>query len=253
MLRRILPNSINSRLFGDRFKYGLNPNPADPEWEEWQNFYNRFYNETQKQGSGSVVNNSGYRILRQINFDGMNVLEIGPGSLPHIGFWFGLPSRYTLVDVDKSFLESSLTILEQHGVNADPILIDRGTLPDVPDGSLDFIVSFYSLEHILDLEKSLRFYHKKLKAGGQLVGAIPNEGGLAWGLGRYLTSRRFVHKNSNINYDKIICWEHPNFIDEIFAKIYREGFVSRYQRQWPFGFIPLSDMNLVTSFIFEKP
>ena len=67
----------------------------------------------------------------------------------------------------------------------------------------------------LDLE----FFILKLKYDCILVGAIPNEGGFAWGTGRFLSTRRFVHKNSKINYDKIICWEHVNFCDQILKKV----------------------------------
>jgi hypothetical protein len=34
----------------------------------------------------------------------------------------------------------------------------------------------------------LSFYFSKLKKRERLVGAIPNKGGVAWGLGRLLTS-----------------------------------------------------------------
>jgi hypothetical protein len=33
-----------------------------------------------------------------------------------------------------------------------------------------------------------------LKTGGKLIFAIPNEGFLAWGLGRYFFTRKYVNK-----------------------------------------------------------
>jgi len=60
-----------------------------------------------------------------------------------------------------------------------------------------------------------------------------------------------VHKNFGINYDKIICWEHPNFADFIIerldAHLEREDLVFH-----PFSRLPI-DFNLVASFVFKKP
>ena len=69
----------------------------------------------------------------------------------------------------------------------------------------------------------LKEFNRILKKNGIIVGAIPNEGGMAWGFGRYLTTRRYT-KKFNINYDKIICWEHPNFADFIFESFQKNKF-----------------------------
>lgn len=135
----------------------------------------------------------------------MSVLEIGAGNLPHRRFWNGLPNEYHLVDVDENFLQEQKNKLSELKISAELHHVERGEMPVVEDDSLDVIFTFYSLEHLFDLDRQLQFYYSKLKKGGFLIGAIPNEGGLAWGLGRFLTTRRFVHKNTNLNYDKIIC------------------------------------------------
>jgi hypothetical protein len=89
-----------------------------------------------------------------------------------------------------------------------------------------------------------------MKPGGQLVGGIPCEGGLAWGLGRFLTTRRLLIKRYGLNFDKIICWEHPNFADFILERldIY---FERQFLKLHPFPWLPL-DINLVISFIYRK-
>ena len=83
------------------------------------------------------------------------------------------------------------------------------------------------------------------------MGAIPLEGGLAWGAGRYLTSRRWLLKHTSIDPDKIICWEHPNFADEIFASLVQRGDFS-YLDFWPLK-IHSMDLNLVLKFVINKP
>lgn len=77
------------------------------------------------------------------------------------------------------------------------------------------IVSFYSFEHLYPFPVYLKGLLRGLKHGGMLVGAIPCEGGLLWGAGRYATSRIWLKRHTNINPDKIICWEHPNFADTV--------------------------------------
>ena len=90
-----------------------------------------------------------------------------------------------------------------------------------------------------------------LRPGGKIVGAIPAEGGLAWGLGRYLTSRRWLKNNTNINPDKIICWEHPTMADEILSCLSDEMDIQKLS-YWPLR-VPVIDFNLVLKFIFSKP
>ena len=252
MIRKFLPAIIRSPLWGNREKYGGNIDVNHKDWIEWLNFNNKFYTKTQKEGAGKIVNNWGYKVIGNINLNGMSVLEIGAGNLPHRRFWKGLPAEYHLVDVDDNFLQESKTKLSELKIGAKLHHLERGEFPVIDDDSLDVIFTFYSLEHLFDLDKQLQFYYSKLKEGGFLIGAIPHEGGLAWGLGRFLTTRRFVHKNTDLNYDRIICWEHPNYCDDILNKILEMGFLQKRQFGYPFGFLAPKDLNLVTSFIYEK-
>jgi hypothetical protein len=82
------------------------------------------------------------------------------------------------------------------------------------------------------------------------VGAIPCEGGMAWGLGRFLTSRRWLMANTTINPDKLICWEHPNFADFILNTLNKKG-LKQHLSFWPFV-IPSIDINLIAKFVFKK-
>jgi hypothetical protein len=89
-----------------------------------------------------------------------------------------------------------------------------------------------------------------LKKEGKIIGAIPGEGGLTWGAGRFVTSRRWLKKNTTINPDKIICWEHPNFADSI-LKTMDNTMRQCYISYWPFS-IRLIDLNLLIKFVYEK-
>ena len=54
------------------------------------------------------------------------------------------------------------------------------------------------------------------------------------------------------NYNKIICWEHPNFCDRIIKKIEKNKFKRLEIKQNPFPFIKIYDLNLITSFVYKK-
>ena len=119
------------------------------------------------------------------------------------------------------------------------------------DNSVDIVLSFYSLEHLYPFQPYLDEINRVLKPNGILAGAIPAEGGFGWGLGRYLTSRRWFKKNTSIDPDKIICWEHPNFADEIIEGL-NKSLTKRKLKLWPFSLIPILDLNLIVKFKYSK-
>ncbi|WP_081964148.1 class I SAM-dependent methyltransferase [Hoeflea sp. BAL378] len=247
---RTLPKFLRRSLFGDRDRHGSVIDTSDPSWIEYESRFFDLYESTQKGGVGKTINDAGYAVLRDVDLNGMHVAEIGPGSMPHRHFWNGMPAAFTAVDVSQEFLAMTATRVDCpfKAVHLD----SRARKLPLPDNSFDVLISFYSLEHLNPLDDHLAEYARVLKPGGLFVGAIPNEGGLAWGVGRYLTSRRWVLKNTTIDYDKIICWEHPNFADSILL-----GLDSYFEREtlsmYPFPILPSLDINLVTKFRYRKP
>lgn len=161
-----LPGFMTRPLFGDRNQFGLTPDESDACWKEWTHTYHEFYERTQKQGVGAIINESGYKILESIDLTGLNVLEVGPGGLYHTTYWKGQPNNYVLVDIDKQFLDTAAEKLENLGVASTRRLTDRdasGRLP-AEDGEFDLIISFYSLEHLLSLSHAFQ---------GNFAGAAP--------------------------------------------------------------------------------
>jgi SAM-dependent methyltransferase len=248
-----LPRVIAAPLFGDRRQHGLVVQPNDPDWAEWLRVMPQVYQATQRQSVGKIVNDAGYRVMGAIDLTGRTVLEIGPGSFAHMPWWRGKPAKYVVADIDEAFLRTAVGKLEAAGVPHERQLLDRGALGSdwpFPAESFDTVVSFYSLEHLYPLEPYLNNIHRVLRPGGVLVGGIPTEGGVAWGLGRFLTSRRWVHRHTEVDLDKIICWEHPNYADDILRRL-DAMFTREHQFFWPMG-IPLIDMNLVVRFVYRR-
>ena len=247
-----LPSLVASPLFGDRAAHGLTPDATDRDWIEWEKASYAFYHETQRRSVGALVNDAGYRILRRVDLTNKRVLEIGPGELRHLPYWVGRPAEFTIADIRPEMLSGSARLLSQAGVATREVLLrrDQATLP-FEEGAFDVVLSFYALEHIHPLAPYLDDVGRVMRKGGVLAGAIPCEGGLAWGMGRFFTSRRWLKRNANIDPDKIICWEHPNFADMVLNQV-ESRFQAKCVRFWPFA-VPLIDMNLVASFIYEKP
>ncbi|MBF0612085.1 MAG: class I SAM-dependent methyltransferase [Magnetococcales bacterium] len=249
-LRKFFPRSLHKPLWGDRSRWGHLINQEDHCWKEWQKTYSNFYAANQRAGIGKMVNNAGYRIMAQIDMTGKRVLEIGAGDIGHIIYWHGSPDEYILVDVNAEMMAKAEQRLVEKGCPHRSILLERMQTLPLADASVDVVVSFYSLEHLYPLAPYLHEMNRVLVPGGILIGAIPTEGSLAWGVGRMLTSRRWLHKNTNIDPDKIICWEHPNFADQIITEC--DGIFNRSKlNYWPMA-IPIIDINLIMQFIYNK-
>ena len=252
LIAQKLPYFIKKRLFGDRKKHGIKVDEHDEEWGMWLEQYNNFYSNTQTQGIGKFINNSGYKILKNIDFRNKTVLEIGPGSMNHLDIMPNYPKEYIIVDIDQNFLDLSKQKLDENNIVSRSILIkDRSNaeIDEISNNTVDILLTFYSLEHLYNLEKYLVEYKKYLKDGGLIVGCVPCEGGLFWGLGRFMTSRRWMKKNTEIDLDKIICWEHPNFISTV-KKCLDKHFLAKKNNFFPFK-IGSGDFNFVFSFVYQ--
>ena len=251
MVYKILPYCIFRNLFGDRKQFGLIIQKNDPDFKEWTKNYEKFYNDSQKGSIGKIVNHYGFKVVEKLDYTNKSVVELGPGIIEHPIYNKTIPKRYTLVDINEIFLKKSKVILTENSCpNVSTIQVKDSTSIPVEDNLADIVLSFHQLEHIYNIEDYLQEIKRVLKKDGLFAGAVPTEGSLAWGGGRYLTSRRYVKKNMNFNFDKIICWEHPNFVDLIQEKL-NKNFQLIYSIKKPLKFLPL-DFNLSWSFIYKN-
>ena len=251
MLRRYLPSFLRNELFGFREQYGRRPEEADADWQKWLALYPQVYRRTQRRPLvSSLVNEAGYRVLGEVDLRGKQVAEIGAGGGYHLGYFRGVPEMYRVVDVCAEFFEDLAGKCEESGVRASfhQVAPYAASLP-WPTDSQDILLSFCSLEHLYPLAQWLDELFRVLRPGGELVGAIPGEGGVAWGLGRWLTSRRTLKREFGLDIRKIVCWEHPNTCDEILAELRARGALREWR--WPLGLLPL-DAALIVRFIVRK-
>ena len=249
LLARKLPSRIRTPLFGYREEDSQPFSEEDSDWRRWELAYLDFYSSTQTRGWGGLITRLGYRTIKDYPLTGRTVLEIGPGSLPHRDLWWGVPSLFISLDVDPQF-----HVIAQQKCGCPFRALTRArSQPRIAleADSVDLLLAFYSLEHTVGLESHVEEMLRVLRPGGLLIGAVPNEGGLAWGLARYLVTRRWIRKKYDIDYDKIIAWEHPNYVDEV-----REALDARLSRiSWrthPLPWPTSLNLNLISSFVYEK-
>ena len=152
LARNLIPNFLCKKLWGDRDKYGINPIVDDPQWIEWQEKQLDFYKSNQRKGIGSVVNDSGYSVMAEIDLEEKSVLEFGPGDLRHHKFWNSKPRKYIIADVHEGMMNVAASVLQKDKINFDSFLIERNEKLPLAKNSVDVIISFYSLEHLYPLK-----------------------------------------------------------------------------------------------------
>ncbi|MGI9301740.1 MAG: class I SAM-dependent methyltransferase [Gammaproteobacteria bacterium] len=240
-------------MFGDRARYGKIPIPGDKDWEAWKRAFVDVYYETQKQSVGALSNEWGYSVMSRLDLTGKHVIEIGPGQIEHMRHWKGKPASYTVVDVEQQFTETAARQLSGMGVDCDSVVVGTPAHEQLMSSreAFDVMVSFYAFEHIHPLEEALSPTFDLLKRGGALIGGIPAEGGLAWGVGRFLTTRRMAYGRLGIDYDKVICWEHVNYASDVlnFLTAHLEPVGVWFH---PFR-LPIIDINAIISFMYRRP
>jgi ubiquinone/menaquinone biosynthesis C-methylase UbiE len=111
-----------------------------------------------------------------------------------------------------------------------------------PDSSFDRIIAVHVLEHLPNLPAFLKEAQRLLKASGKFLVVIPCEGGAAYSLGRFLTTKRMFEKRYKMNYSRYIKTEHVNSAGEILDEL-SSYFKIKNKSFYPLR-IPLIDTNL---------
>jgi len=199
-------------------------------------------NELQEDGYKGLVGyiqDMGHRWIAERTPPGP-ALEIGFGIGRHSLFFLGSIEDYYVSEYSPWHTSSKAwKELKGHAVRC-----DARNLP-YRKGCFHSIISIYNLEHIADLDSVLKEAHRVLKPNGQFLIALPCEDGLIWNIGREITTRRQVQKRKDINYDKIIAFEHIWSFPDLLKKITGSKlFHLECMKMFPFG-IRFHHVNLI--------
>jgi SAM-dependent methyltransferase len=148
------------------------------------------------------------------------------------------------VDLDQASLKT-------HRERYPDALAVRGDCYRMPfrDGVFERVINLYNLEHLVHLDFALEEASRVLKNDGELFISVPTEGGLAWTLGRRLTTAR-QFTTDGLDYIRANSIDHCNCIWQI-EKTLARHFRSVERRVFPLG-LPLYHLNLIVTWSLRK-
>lgn len=152
------------------------------------------------------------------------VVEIGCGHGHHPRCDSNDYRRYVGLDIEYKFL---CTLRERFPGTR--VLDGNAYALPFRDQSSDCVLSVYCFEHLRRLRDCLGEIQRVLKPRGELLVGLLAEGGFLYGIGRTLTSKRYMEHKYEIDYDAIVRWEHWNTCLEVVEEIGHEFSIHRLQ------------------------
>jgi len=156
------------------------------------------------------VQNAGHRAIRALTAGTRDALtlDMACGDGAHRPYMWR-PDRVVGIDIHQASLEKYLSRYPD-------ALVLRGDCYRLPfrDAVFDRVLNIYNFEHLIHLDFALEEAHRVLKAGGELLASVPTEGGLAWVLGRRLTTAR-RHTSERLDYLRANAIDHCNTVWQI--------------------------------------
>jgi hypothetical protein len=153
--------------------------------------------------------------------DGDEILEIGSGTLNHVGFEHNT-KRYDIVEPFEVLMQGSPRIGDISHFYRDIREIDA---------RYDRIISCAVLEHLTELPFVVAKSALALKEGGRFAAGIPSEGEMGWHLAQKFTTGLAYRLRNGISKEPLMKHEHVNTASEIEAVLkyfFKDVRVERY-------------------------
>lgn len=218
----------------------------DPMWLQYQQMQVAIRNDIHY-GSNPIVSYINRKTHSLIEgrylprgFGGGNVLEVGAGSGEHLKYCSTQFDSYLLTDISSESVEDAK---RKHAERSNVIceIADACELP-YGDNSFDRLISVANLEHLPFPHLVLKEWRRLVRHNGLISITIPTEGGIAWGVGRWFTTRRSFAK-LGLDLDYLIAREHINCCSRLVSLI-RHEFPDLTEVWFPTR-IPSSHLNLL--------
>jgi SAM-dependent methyltransferase len=174
-------------------------------------------------GIAGWIQDEGHRWIAARTGNG-RVLEIGFGAGRHSLFFGGDRASYFACEHSTVHADSEIW----QSMQGRCVQCDARALP-FADASVDTVISVYTLEHIDDLQSVFGEVSRVLTAKGTFLVGLPCEGGLAWNLGRELTTRRILGRKYHVN-DEIRASRRFRIVERVYL---------------PFR-VPSANLNVIT-------
>lgn len=165
------------------------------------------------------VQNQGHIFVEKLsqakskNGQPLRSIEIGSGSGWHFRY-VSKKDKHMGLDLRTSLLQRSRMDYRDF-----PMIQGNGYHLPFINESFDRIVSIYVFEHLSSLPDSLAEIRRVLKPEGELLVGLPTEGGLAFDLGRRLTTKKYFEQKYKVDYLKIVRSEHCNTCQEVTTEL----------------------------------
>jgi SAM-dependent methyltransferase len=218
----------------------------DPHYQEWNRRLAKAQDYFYRANPViSWVQNAGHRVIRSMAAAAPAALTLDMacgdgGHRPYM--WRG--DRVVGIDIDQASLET-------HRQRYPDAVAVRGDCYHMPfrDGVFDRVINIYNLEHLVHLDFALEEASRVLKDNGELLVSVPTEGGLAWTLGRRLTTAR-QFTTDGLDYVRSNSIDHCNCIWQIEKALSRHfRFVKR--NLFPLR-LPSYHVNVIVTWSLQK-
>lgn len=173
------------------------------------------------------------------------VCDIGCGQGYHYRY-VRAPERVLGVDIRLD----SLRRLREISDRTPLIQADSNALP-FKSGTIAVGLSIYAFEHIYYLRETLVETARILEPNAKMFVGLPCEGGLAWTLGRKLTSERAMSRKYNVDYQKYIALEHCNTALHVMDEM-GDLFELERRSYFPLPILPTVHFNLTVALALTK-
>jgi len=163
--------------------------------------------------------------------EGKDILELGAGNLNHLKFEKSFVN-YDIIEPFKDLYQNNPQVKKIRNIFVSTSEVIH---------KYDKIISIATLEHLVNLPKEIELCKNLLKQDGIFQVAIPCEGEFAFKLGWLLTTAISFKLKYNLDYSKLIEYEHINTIDEIMTILEHNFKIINFSRS-PF-ILPVKNLS----------
>ncbi|MPW34911.1 class I SAM-dependent methyltransferase [Vibrio sp. B1Z05] len=219
----------------------------DPEWEKYLSRFSNEYDErVYDNKSTGYVMRAGHKATEALfkkTHHFSKVLEVAAGTGEHLLSVNHSYDEYILTDGDENALNiANLNCKDLSNYSKIRFKKENASKLSFADNTFDRVVATHILEHLYHPHLAIKEWLRVLKPGGTLSILIPTDPGVAWKVGRHISTRKVALKYG-WNYDYIMAREHVNPCNNLIA------FLDYYSTDsssffWPLKIIPSIDLNL---------